>query len=56
MGPLKVYDLPLKGPNAAPKGPHRGHFAGYLGVEGGPLIFLYFFFSLIHQLDLALSF
>jgi hypothetical protein len=56
MGPLKVYDLPLKGPNAAPKGPHRGHFAGYLGVEGGPLIFLYFFFSLIHQLDLGLSF
>jgi hypothetical protein len=56
MGPLKVHDLPLKGPNATPKGPHRGLFAGYLGIEGEPLVFLYFFLSLIHQLDLGLSF
>jgi hypothetical protein len=39
-----------------PKGPHLGLFAGYLGVERGPLVFLYFFISLIHQLDLVQSF
>jgi hypothetical protein len=47
-GPRKalmgVHDLPLNGPNAAPKGPHRGLFAGW--VEGGPLVFCFFFLSL----------
>jgi hypothetical protein len=56
MVPLNVHDRPLKGPNVAPTGLHRGLFVGYLGVEGGPLVFLYSFLSLVHQLDLVLSF
>jgi hypothetical protein len=49
MEPRKVHDGP-------PKGPHWGFFAGSLGVEEGPLVFLYFFLSLIDQLDLVFSF
>jgi hypothetical protein len=49
MGPLKVHDGPLRGPN-------RSLFTGSLRIEVGPLIFLCFFLSFIHQLNLVLSF
>jgi hypothetical protein len=47
---------PIKFVIGPPKRPNWGLFAGYLGVEGGPHVFLYFFLSLIHQLDHVLSF